>query len=203
MNKNFNKVTAVISSLCILLLPLTGCAPARKNTNPDNITQQGQNLVRQNMQATPNASPVRNLINTVLPSPSPLTTPVPSPGIAKLDMKLSPELALDRQRAENLKNKLYSDMGNNLKLTNVIVNNDTAIIGYTANGVKGTGPTQNTISDKVKQLDRSIKNCIVTDSKDAINKINQLQNDINNNKPAKEITDKFNQLANSIKAAGR
>lgn len=203
MKQKFNKAIVIISSLSILLLPLTGCAAARRNTNPNNITQQGQNLIGKNLQGTPNVSPVRNMVNTVLPSPSPLVSPMPSPGMAKLNTTLSPQLALDRQRAENLKNKLYSNMGNNLSLANVIVNNDTAIIGYTANGVKGVSPTQNTISDKVKQLDKSIKNVIVSDSKDAINKMNQLQSDISNNKPVKEVTDKFNQLANSIKAAGR
>ncbi|NMB95497.1 MAG: hypothetical protein GYA02_02640 [Clostridiaceae bacterium] len=94
----------------------------------------------------------------------------------------------------------------------VIVLGNTALIGCDINNnanannrnnannnrTGNTDDLRNKIVQQVKNMDKSITNCIVTDKPELLEKINALGKDIANGEPGNEITEEFNRIIRSI-----
>ncbi len=101
--------------------------------------------------------------------------------------------AFDQAKANGICTQL--EKMNGIKDANAVVNGDTAIVSCKADNAKtDINAMRDTIVNKVKQFDSSIKNVVVTDKTDAGTKIQQLANDITNNKPVNDLRSRFNQM---------
>lgn len=111
--------------------------------------------------------------------------------------QLSQSMSSDRQRAENIKSQLKSLA---IGQPNVIVNGNTAIIGLSTSGMNnGRKADAKTIEAKVKAIDPSITNVVVTESPDAVNEMNRMSTDITNDTPANEAKASFDKLMRMIR----
>jgi len=80
-----------------------------------------------------------------------------------------------------------------------VVIGNTCLVGYKpSRDSKNTESTRNLITNKVKSLDRTIDNVVVTESGDVIERIKKLSSDIAGNKPMDQINNEFMQLLKSI-----
>lgn len=129
-----------------------------------------------------------------------------NPGATQLNQyRTQPPQAFDTQKAINIENSLNNMAG--VRNARVVVNGNTAIVSYTpVNTATNVNATKSAIVNRVKQVDRSITNCAVSDSPDIGTRVNQLSRDINNTnntRPGQELTDSFNKLMNNINNAVR
>lgn len=86
-----------------------------------------------------------------------------------------------------------------LNQVGVIVTGNTALVGYSpSKTAKDVNTTKSMIANKVKQIDPSIKNVVVSESADIMAKISKLTGDIANNRPGNEIGNEVNQLLQKI-----
>ncbi|PNT92415.1 YhcN/YlaJ family sporulation lipoprotein [Clostridium thermosuccinogenes] len=103
----------------------------------------------------------------------------------------------DRSKAASIKRGLESMPG--INNVDVVVMGDTAVVSYgRKNGADNANVTNQTITNRVKQIDNTITNVYVSDSADIGSQIRRLSNDMINNKPLDEITNSFNKLINKI-----
>lgn len=198
---------ALIVALCVCIIPLTGCAPSGNGNNPYG-TQQGQRAPGgPNKDMNPNGGPtgvgIRDNTNTRLGLNAPDNarldstpgTPVPSPGLNRTDT--AQPTRFDRQRAEKISNQLRAMRS--IRDVNVVVNGNRAVVGYTPlNDNADTNSMNNKITNAVKKVDRTITQVTVSDTPDITRMINQLSNDITNNRPGNELQDSFTKLMQSI-----
>jgi|AGTN01.3.fsa_nt_gi Sporulation lipoprotein YhcN/YlaJ (Spore_YhcN_YlaJ). len=150
----------------------------------------------------------RNYIGLNLPgtSPGPLigrgnrisVTPTPGAGYNGTGRQIQQQTGFDRTKADNLRNRLGSIDG--IRQINAIVNGNTALIGYTPSGkASNANSARQMITDRVKQLDNTITNVVVSDSADFSSRISRLVDKINSNKSLDDLTREFNQLMQNIK----
>lgn len=195
MIKKFKMMAAGLAAVCFMT-SMSGCAPSNRmpqgTTINGTITRQGTNLAQE---LTRGVNP-----NSMVPGTgtgnltgNPGTTVVPG----RINTK---PLAFDVQKSNNImKNMGTIDGTRNIK---AIVNGSTALVGYTPSGtMRNTLATKSAITKKVKSLDKSITNVVVTDSADIMNSINRLANDIKSNKVGSSLNNTFNQLVNKVKTS--
>ncbi|HEY9061731.1 MAG TPA: YhcN/YlaJ family sporulation lipoprotein [Pseudobacteroides sp.] len=105
------------------------------------------------------------------------------------------------KKADNICTQL--DKINGIDNVKAAVSGNTALVGYdAANNNSDIGATKKLISDRVKQMDGTITNVVITDSKDISTRIGNLADNIKNKKPITQLDDEFNRIMQSINPAG-
>ncbi len=177
MKKRFQLFVSFATCAIVLLLLLAACAPGGRTNprtpdqalTPDKNRNMGQNLGTDNNRL--------------------LRLDERSPGAG--------QGTADTQRAQNIKEKLEAING--LGNVNVVVMDNTALVGYS---VTGAADRADNIKDEVertaRQADPSITRVVATGEGDAAAKIGQLAKDAANNRPMDDIRNRFNQLINEI-----
>lgn len=203
----FRMMAAGLAAACFLTT-MSGCMAANRTpqgtTTPGTLTPQGlnQNLARG---VTPNTvipGTGSNLTTypgttTVIPGTGSNLTTYPGTTTTPGRINLTP-LTFDIQKADHIVRNIGKVDG--IRNIKAVVNGNTALVGYTPSGtMRNTLATKNAIVAKVKSLDRSITNVVVTDSADLTNKITKLSNDIKSNKVGTSLNNTFNQLVKKVK----
>lgn len=191
----FRIMAAGLAAVCFLTT-VSGCAAtnrAPQGTTPGGtITRQGTNLSRQLTRAAyPNTMAPGTGFGNLTTTQG--TTTVPG------GMTTQP-LGFNVQKADHI----VKNMGNinGARDFMVIVNGNTALVGYTPSGtMRNTLATKSAIVKKVKSLDRSITNVVVTESPDIKGRIIRLSNDIKSNKVGSSLNNAFNQLVQKVKTS--
>ncbi|RCX12325.1 YhcN/YlaJ family sporulation lipoprotein [Anaerobacterium chartisolvens] len=110
--------------------------------------------------------------------------------------------SFDQAKATGICNQL--EKMNGIRDANAVVNGDTAIVSCKAsNPYTDINAMRDTIVNRVKQFDSSIRNVVLTDETDAGTKIQQLANDITNNRPVNDLRARFNQMMQEMGRATR
>lgn len=111
------------------------------------------------------------------------------------------QLGYNTQRADNICKQI--DSINGIENVNAVVVGNTALIGYdSANKNDNIASTKNAISTKVKQIDNTITNVVIADSKDMSKRIADLADAIRNKKPENQLNSEFNQIMQSLNPLG-
>lgn len=173
----FNKQTFTAFTILIIFTLLSACSPQSKTPAPGG-TPQGQTIpgTPQNQGQLLSEKTRMNIPNTV-----------------------QQNLQNAQKRAENIKNHLVKLK--NVKKAIVVVSGNTAIVGCKLSpSVKDVNSVKAMIAKKVKAIDKSITNCVVSDSTDITARINKLAVDIaNNRKNPAEINNEINRIIQKIK----
>lgn len=196
----FRTMAAGLAVACCLTT-MSGCVAVNRTpqgtTTPGTITRQGTNLSQQLTRGTnPNLMVPGTGTNNLTTTPgitTPGTTTVPGRVMVQ-------PLAFNVQKSDHItKNIGNVDGARNIK---AIVNGTTALVGYTPSGtMRNTLATKSAIVKKVKTLDKSITNVVVTDSTTIMGSINKLANDIRSNKVGSSLNNTFNQLVQKVKTS--
>lgn len=188
--------------IIVLTLILMAASFLGGNLLGRNAQRQGQN--GSNLQA-------RNYIGLSLPGASPNSGlnkgnvtgigATPGAGLNGTGQQIRQQVGFDRQKADNIRNRLGNIDG--IRQINAVVNGNTALIGYIPSGkAANANTTRNMITDRVKQFDNTITNVIVSDSADFSSRIRRLVDNINSNKPMNDLNNEFNQLIQNIRSGG-
>ncbi|MCX7922644.1 MAG: YhcN/YlaJ family sporulation lipoprotein [Clostridia bacterium] len=210
---------------------LTGKNTQRPNQNQNmsmNTPQNNRNLLGENIQGTdPNAGAPRggtllggnqhagsgnNPPDTVGAAPTPgtgtgnvLLAPSPAPngnlGMNRLNQQLQqPVRSFDGRRAANIRNDLNTING--LNRVNAIVNGGTALISYQpGEGMRDANAAKDTIIKRVKRIDNTITDVVVSNSPDVMGKMDQLSKDIIKNRPMDDLNNNFDKIVQTAKSA--
>jgi len=114
-------------------------------------------------------------------------------------MGLVGQMNADTTKSKQIKAQLEKMSG--VDDVSVIVLGNTALVGCDIKNDNRTGNTddlRNKIMQKVKNMDNSITNCVVTDKPEILERIKTLGEDITNGKPGNQITEEFNRIIKSI-----
>lgn len=211
MNKKFLKAASLTLGLTLASLPLVGCnmgggtdqgnqpgGVADENTqqnnqgiNPNRFLNMDLNPMDNN--ATNNNNGVNNndLLggnnNTPLGSPAVPTTPKP-------ELQGFNEM---KQKSDNITNQLKAMP--EVDQANVMVTGNTCLVGYSPTNTQGDpNARKNMVIQKVKQIDPTVNNVVASESQDIMNRINQLMNDMVNNRPMDEVNREVMQLIKTV-----
>lgn len=193
VKRRFPVIIPVLLGVCLLSILFFSTSMSGRNINRPGrygTTQQGRNLAGESIRgATPNAS---------------LLGATPAPGPAKISRlnKTPMPITFDGQKADNIRKGLGKVDG--ADQINTVVNGNTALIGYTpASKVRDATAVRNTITSRVRQIDSSITNVVVSDSRDISARISRLADGIKSNQPLNDLNAEFTRLVQSIRAAGK
>jgi hypothetical protein len=192
--------------VCLLILAFPGCTSGTvQQQGQGNMTQQKGNMMGGNLQGR---APISGTNSGVTPGATPggKTGIIPTPGVGILGKKnmepLSRQLSLSLQKADNILSRLGKIDGANQ--INAVVKGNTCIIGYTpAVMTKNGNNTKSMIVSKVKQIDGTITNVVVSDSANISARVKKLSDSIKANKAVSEVETEFNKLLQTIKPSGK
>lgn len=104
----------------------------------------------------------------------------------------------NRQKTDNINNQLMRM--NEIDDVSTVCSRDTAIIAYNPSNVAGDKDAlDNMIVNRVRNMDPTLRNVVVTRSTDMKQRVEQLANDmVRNNRPANEIENEVRQLIQQI-----
>lgn len=200
------KIACFTACLALISLSLAACNQAQNNTPPnaDNI---GRNMGLESPAPTTNLDNAgknmsneigRNLKNDmtgIMDGNNPAgnqtqitpTTPTAGPqGNSNTE-----------QRSMNIKNQLQGM--NEIENVNTLVSGNTCIVSYSpSKNMKDKNATKQMVIDKVKQVDPTITNVIVSESMDVGNDISRIMNDIASGKPVNEVNQEILKLFNKV-----
>lgn len=218
MNKKFLQTAAVTMGLAVMSVPFTACNMRTNDTNP----QRTGVIDRQN--TTQYGSPMRysnngyqRLDNTRLNNVGrTITTPIPRNGIVNGDgdanlnntaplpgtiAGATPGAYTDnvngmRSKSQNIEKQVKNLT--NVKDANVMVVGNTALVACNPNTTAvDTNALRTSITQKVKSVDPSITNVVVTESADMMTNVKQMFSNMNN-KSMNQITQDFNNMLKQI-----
>ncbi len=218
MNKKFLQTATVTMGLIVMSVPFTACNMRTNNTNPNrtgimdrqNTTQYGSPMRYSN-------NGYQRLDNTRLDNVGrTITTPVPRNGIVNggVNGNLNNTAPVPgtivgttpganagnvndmRSKSQNIERQVANLT--NVKDANVMVVGNTALVACSPNttGVD-TNALRNSITQKVKSIDPSITNVVVTESADVMTNVKQMFSNMNN-KSMNQITQDFNNMLRQI-----
>ncbi|MGE5329590.1 MAG: YhcN/YlaJ family sporulation lipoprotein [Deltaproteobacteria bacterium] len=163
----------IITTLSILLLVVIAFASG-VTTAPPNAPK-----VTPQSQVVPGAPNIPNPIATKTPAPARITKPV---------------LTEAQKRAQKINNQCLKIKG--VKDCSTVVAGNSCVIGCKfSKDVKNVNAEKKMIANKIRAMDKSIKSCTVTDSMDAIPRINNLFKSTNANYINSELKKIVNELA--------
>ncbi|NLU27465.1 MAG: sporulation protein [Hungateiclostridium thermocellum] len=214
MNKNFIKAASLSLGLVVASLSLAGCnmgggtdqgnRTTRQNTqqlttpdgntnrflnmdmNPGNNNGTNNNLFGRNNGADNNGLLGGNMMGSPAASPG-QNTPAPQGN------------AVMREKATNITRPLAAMP--EIKEANALVVGNSCIVAYSPENAQGdANARKNMVINKVKEIDPSITNVIATESRDIMNRITQITNNMNN-KSMDQINNEIMQLMNEVAPA--
>ncbi|HOV26090.1 MAG TPA: YhcN/YlaJ family sporulation lipoprotein [Pseudobacteroides sp.] len=207
MRRRFPLILPVLLGVGLLGILLASSSILGRNTNrtaKNNTTQQLRNLTGTDMYG-PSPSPRPDAINIIPDYQKTRTGNNNTNNISNNINNITnvrfngtgEQLGYNTQRADNICKQI--DSINGIENVNVVVVGNTALIGYAStNKHANMASTKNAISTKVKQIDNSITNVVIADSKDISKRIADLANNIKNNKPKNQLDSEFNQIMKSL-----
>lgn len=218
MNKNFIKAASLSLGLTLASLPLVGCnmgggtgkgnqpgGTARQNTQqmntPDGNTNRFLNMDMNPMNNNGNNNAVKNDLmgrNDGVNKDGLLGgNPTGAPNAMGVQNTPAPQGNADmRQKSANITSQLAATP--EIGQANVLVLGNNCLVAYSPERAQGdVNARKNMVINKVKQIDPSITNVIVSESSDVMNKIKQITNDMASNKPMDQINNEIMQLMNS------
>jgi len=201
MNKKLIKAVILTLGLTLASLPLVGCNMGGGTTQKNQPRATDGNTRLNNQSINPNRflnmdlNPMDNKNNgtnnglleknNTNPMVSPAAPVMPTPGLQGLNEM--------KQKSDNITKQL--DAMPEIDKVNVLVTGDTCLVGYSpANAQGDPNARKNMVIEKVKQIDPTLNNVVVSESQDVMNRINQLINDMANNKSMDEINREVMQL---------
>ena len=219
MNKKFLQTAAVTLGLTVMSVPFTACNMRTNNTNPQrtgimnrqNTTQYGSPVRYSNNGYQPldntrldnagrtisspaphngnvNGGVNGNLNNTAAPVPGAIVGTTPGANTGNVNDMRSKSQNIERQVA-NLAN---------VKDANVMVVGNTALVACSPNTTAvDTNALRTSITQKVKSIDPSITNVVVTESADVMTNVKQMFSNMNN-KSMNQIMQEFNNMIRQI-----
>ncbi|HOM02550.1 MAG TPA: YhcN/YlaJ family sporulation lipoprotein [Acetivibrio sp.] len=216
MNKNFIKAASLTLGLTLASLPLVGCnmgggtdqgnnttgQNTQQLTTPDNNTNRFLNMdmnrmdnngmkndmLGRNNGADSNGLLGGNMMGSPAASPN-QSTPAPQGN------------AVMRDKAEKITGQLATmpEIGQ----ANVLVVGNSCLVAYNPKNAQGdANARKNMVINKVKEIDPSITNVIVSESRDMMDKISKITNDMAN-KPMDQINNEIMQLMNQAAPAAK
>ncbi len=218
MRRRFPIIVSALFGIGLLAVLFLGSnLLGRNNQQPgqNGTTQQGRNMIGGNMQgANPSAGPNRtnmpgdnrdDRLGKNQPGTQGIyTTPSPDMNMRlnRVGNQISQQTGFDRQKADNIRNRLGNIDG--IGQINAVVNGNTALVGYSlSKTAKDANNIKNMITNRVKQIDNTITNVVVSDSADITSGIERLSNSIRNNNPVNDLNNEFNQIIQRIKPAAQ
>lgn len=118
-------------------------------------------------------------------------------GMDRTGQQIRQQTSFNRQKADTLRNRLNGIYG--IGQINTVVNGNTALVGYSRSISPMDGNTAvNMITNRVRQIDKTITNVIISDSADVSSRIRSLQDNIRDNRSENDLTNEFNQLIQSV-----
>ncbi|HHV28013.1 MAG TPA: sporulation protein [Clostridium sp.] len=226
MNKNFAKAASLSLGLTLASLPLVGCnmgggtgqgnqpgATDRQNTQqlstPDGNANRFLNMdlnptdnnganngINNDLFGRDNGADNNGLLggnNMGSPASDPNRNNTPAPQGNAADMRL---------KSANITSQLAATP--EIGQANVLVVGDSCLVAYSPQQAQGdANARKNMVINKVKEIDPSITNVIVSESSDIMNKITQITNDMANNKPMDQINNEIMQLMNQAAPASK
>lgn len=207
MNKKLLRTAAVTMGLSLMSLPMVAC-----NMNSNNTTPQKTGIINRQNNTAPYSDTGyqrlnnKNLNNTRNRVPSPIPdsrfgtinfTPLPGVSFGATPAPIiTNDLTDMRTKAQNIERQLESFP--EVKDANVMVVGNTALVAFDTNTTNvDLQSLKDKLSEKVKSIDPSVNNVILTEASYARTGIQQLLNDINN-KSMSQITQEFNELVRKI-----
>ncbi len=210
MNKKFLQAAAITMGLSAIGLSLTACNMRPNNTAPQKtgiIDRQNNNIRNYTGYQRINNTGLNNRINRIA-SPLPdnrigdissniaRTTPLPRTDIITTPAANAYNMNDLRNKAERIEQQLESltDVND----ASVMVVGNTALVACSpkSTGVDVT-KLRNTITQRVKSIDPSITNVVITESANVKQSIQQLFSNMNN-KSMEQITQEFNKMVREI-----
>ena len=205
MRRRFPIIIPLIIGVCVLAFLFIGSNMMGRKPQLDR-NQIGQNLQHPNPDAGPNGG---NILGGNRNAGTGINTPnikgiggTPGPSNNVELNRMGQQIGFDGQRAGNIRNQLGTIDG--VGQINTVVNDNTALVGYSPTGItQNANATKNAISNRVKQIDKTITNVIVSDSKDFSSRISRLADNIKNNRMTTDLNNEFNQLIKSVRPGGK
>ncbi|GAE90038.1 YhcN/YlaJ family sporulation lipoprotein [Acetivibrio straminisolvens] len=218
MNKNFIKAASLSLGITLASLPLVGC---NMGGGTDQGNQPGR-AARQNTQqlTTPDGNTNRFLNMDMNPADGNgmnndlfgKNNGAGNDGLLGGNMMGTPSMGPDqntpapqgntfmREKSANITSQLAAipEIGQ----ANVLVVGNSCLVAYSPENAQGdANARKNMVINKVKEIDPSITNVIVTESNDVMNKISKITNDIANNKSMDQVNNEIMQLMNQVAPA--
>jgi YhcN/YlaJ family sporulation lipoprotein len=213
MNKKFLQTAAFTMGLAIMSVPFTACNVRTNDTNPQktgitdrqNTTQYGSPIRYSNngyeridgMRLNGITPAPRNgnvsdngtgRINNNTPQPRTILDTTPGAYVNDMNTMQSKSQNIEKQ-IKNLPN---------IKDANVMVVGNTALVACSPDTTSvDTNALRNSITQKVKSVDPSINNVVITESSDMMANVRQMLSDMNN-RSMNQITNDFNNLIRQI-----
>lgn len=206
MKMNLKAVTSAFAGVCLITVMLSGCSQAGTSRSPGQYggrqlqNTQTQGLVRNNMVNT--TTQLRQGNQTGIPNPGTTLGNNPGPNLG-MNQEYTPQLQStpNRQKTDDIKRQLMKLNG--VDNANVIVVGNTALVGCKLkNGTANSTAVRNSITNKIKEMDKTITNVTISESPNIMNRINMLGTDIGN-KPAGTFMDEFNKLLKGVAPASQ
>lgn len=218
MNKKFLQTAAVSMGLTVLSLPLTACNMRTNDTTPQrtgiinrqNTTQYGSPLrysntdyqridtTRLNNNGRTITTPVPGIGNVSRNDNGIIdeTNPVPGAMVGTTPAAYADNVNDMRNKSQNIERQVENLA--NVRAANVMVVGNTALVACDPSTTTvDTNALRTAITQKVKSIDPSIANVVVTESADARTNINQMFSNMNN-KSMNQITQDFNNMIKQI-----
>ncbi|MCX7923082.1 MAG: YhcN/YlaJ family sporulation lipoprotein [Clostridia bacterium] len=200
-----------IGLLSILFLNNNNINRNAQRLGQNGTTQNGRNLAGENIQGVnPGTDPNGgNMLGGNRDSGSGINPPdagninaTPNPGnnngTNRDGQQIQNQMGFEGQKAGNIRDRIGNIDG--ASRINAVVNGNTALVGYTpTNNAKDANSIRNDITNRIKQIDNSITNVLVSDRNDISSGIERLANNIRNNGAAQELNNDFNKLVQSIR----
>lgn len=202
---NFKKGLIAFAGTCILAASLSACAQTGTQRAP------GPNAVQQNM-GTPGI--YGNNVNYTGTQYGNTTGANNYTGMNITDNQdytmgnglggnvTGQQGAPDRQRADNIRRQLINMSG--IADANVIVMGNRALVGFRPSGNTGNlNAVKSNITNKVKQIDKTITNVSVSESADIMARMSRLGANVTNNGMVNNFADEFNKLIKGLNTNNR
>lgn len=204
-----------IGLLAVLFLGSNMLGRNNQRLGQNGTTQQGRNLIGENMQgANPDTGPNGgNMLGGNRDAGSGNNPPdatgigaTPGPdnnmGLNRMGQQFQQQTGFNGQKADNIRSQLGNIDG--VRQINTVVNGNTALVSYSpTDTTRDANATRNMITDRIKQIDNTITNVVVSNSRDISTRIDRLADNIRNNRPMNELNNEFNQLMQNIRPAGQ
>jgi len=204
MNKKFLQTAAVAMGLTAFGLPLTGC-----NMGTNNTTPQRTGIVERQQYGSPiryshnGYERIDTLLDNDRTSPLPgngvnlnYTTPLPGAVIGTTPALNADNVNDMRSKSRNIERQV--ETVKNVKDANVMVVGNTALVACNPSSTNvDTTDLRTAITQKIKSVDPSITNVVVTESANVMASMNKMFSNMSN-KSMTQITQDFNNMIKQI-----
>lgn len=198
MKKIFLSSCTAIICVSACILAISGCATTRQSPNNN---RNGVTVVPQGFINPRDNTPDMLDLNPRTTGRDNRATDM-FPGVDRNDTATPTVDLYDREKSEKIKSQL--EKMQEIKSPNVIVTGNTAIIGCKpSNAETDVSGAKNAVINKVKQIDPSINNVLVSTSEDILTRIGTIVNNLTGNRPANDINDQLAKLMQDIMPAAR